>query len=250
MIGQLVPFGLWVAWAGFEPPSGAWLAPGLATIGLNVIANVAFIRAVQRSPLSVTIPLLSLTPVVSALVAALLLGEVPSGRQSLGLAAIVLGAIGLQAPDGTGPAALARAWRREPGAPWMALVAVLWSASAVLDKAATAASSEPVHGFLLCAGIAATLGTWLAVRGRLGELRHLRRSPWTWLAATGFGAAALGLQLVAFQLTLVSIVEAIKRAVGMAMALIVGALWFDERVPIRRVVAVIVMAIGGALLVQ
>jgi len=249
MVGQLVPFGIWMAVDGAPLPGPDYLAPAAATVALNVVANVAFLTAVQKSPLSVTIPLLSLTPVFSAVVGVVLLGESPTLQQTVGLVAIVLGALGLQAPEGEGPLALLRAWRREPGAPWMALVAVLWSASAVLDKAATAASTESVHGFVLCAGIALSLLVWLGARKRLGELKAIRRAPGLWVAATACGTAALALQLVAFQWTLVSLVEAIKRAVGMTMALVIGRLAFDERIPPRRIVAVGVMIVGGALLV-
>ena len=45
------------------PPTAAYWVPGLASTVINVAANLAFIEAVRRSPLSVTIPLLSLTPV-------------------------------------------------------------------------------------------------------------------------------------------------------------------------------------------
>ena len=58
---------------------------GLPDILLNVAANLLFLHAVRVSPLSLTIPFLSFTPVFSALSASVLLGEWPSGSALLGI---------------------------------------------------------------------------------------------------------------------------------------------------------------------
>ncbi len=50
--------------------------PAVASMTMNALANVLFMRSVQLSPLSRTVPFLSLTPVISALAAMPLLGEV------------------------------------------------------------------------------------------------------------------------------------------------------------------------------
>ena len=92
LAGGMAPF--FVAWhllEGGAPPTAGYWAPGLASTLINVAANLAFIEAVRRSPLSLTIPLLSLTPVFTSLLAIPLLGEAPSSRQWLGIGAVVVG---------------------------------------------------------------------------------------------------------------------------------------------------------------
>src|SRR5437588_12977433 len=62
-------FGLWVAVDGVPRVQPGYLAPALASIALNVGANLAYIAALRTGALSVTIPLLSLTPAFTALLA-------------------------------------------------------------------------------------------------------------------------------------------------------------------------------------
>ncbi|MFT4704911.1 MAG: drug/metabolite transporter (DMT)-like permease, partial [Bradymonadia bacterium] len=64
-----------------------------------------------------------------------------------------------------------------------------------------------------------------------------------------FGALALGTQLVAFGQTLVSFVEAIKRAVGMLLALVLGRVLFKEEIRPGQIFAVLLMSAGVALIV-
>ena len=96
-----------------------------------------------------------------------------------------------------------------------------------------------------CAAVAALL---LAARGRLGEVGAAPRPRPALGLAVLAATAGLGLQLVAIQLTLVGIVEAVKRAVGMASAVAVGRLAFAEPITAGTLAAVLAMAAGVALL--
>src|SRR5947208_14978092 len=51
---------------GIRVASGYW-APALASVVLNTVANLTFLQSVRISPLSVTVPPLSLTPAVTTL---------------------------------------------------------------------------------------------------------------------------------------------------------------------------------------
>lgn len=70
--------------------SGYWL-PGVVDVALGIGANLMFVAAVRRSPLSMMIPLLALVPVLTTLAAAVVLGEIPSLRQLSGTGLIVIG---------------------------------------------------------------------------------------------------------------------------------------------------------------
>jgi uncharacterized membrane protein len=96
---SLPVLGLWALWdgrMGLAALTPAYLAPALASIALNVISNLAFVEALRRAPLSATVPLLSLTPVFSALVAIPLLGELPTPLTALGILLVVVGTFWLQ----------------------------------------------------------------------------------------------------------------------------------------------------------
>ena len=233
---------------GAGPTSAYWL-PGLASTLINVAANLAFIEAVRRSPLSVTIPLLSLTPVFTSLVAIPLLGEVPDFRQWLGIGAVVVGAFWLNLGRGVPNMSLAwRAFVQEPGSRLMVGVALMWSLTMALDKMAVSAASPSFHGIVLNVGVALALVIFALMRGRLGEFRDLGNRPGLLLAGVLLSVGALALQLLAIKLVWVGFVETMKRGVGSFLALLWGRLNFHEPLEAQRFAAVMQMGIGVALI--
>ncbi len=243
------PLPLFVAWyflaGGGAPQSSYWL-PALCSVALNVLANAAFLRAMAIAPLSVTIPLLSLTPAFTALLAVPLLGERPTLLQTGGILAVVMGAFLINLQPGESPRAIVHAFRRERGAVLMACVALLWSLALPLDKLSVSRAPAPLHAAMLNGGVAVLVALRLAFAGRLGELGGLRRVGPALGTALLCSFAGLGLQLVAIQRVPVGAVETVKRGVGSAMALAVGRAVFGERLPVARVAAATLMATGVA----
>lgn len=249
-IASVPLFAIWVAIDGMPRVPAAYLLPALASVLLNLAANVAYIVALRSAALSVTIPLLSLTPAFTALLALPILGERPTAWQGLGIFLVVTGALGLNLPAGeqVSPGAAIRSWRREKGALWMILVALFWALATPLDKMAMARSSGPFHGLVLNAGVALGTLLGLAVQRRLGDLAGVRAVPGAFVAALGVSVAALGLQLLAMQILWVSLVETLKRGIGNILAVLLGRILFAEPVTWRKVGAVALMAAGVALL--
>ena len=248
----------WIASGGeISDPSGYALYGG-ASLGLQLVANILFLSALRASPLSLTIPFLGLTPAFATLGGALLGGETPSPAQLLGVSLVVGGALVLgSAPPAADSRAepgerhprprLLAALAREPGSRMMIGVALCWAATINLDKQALRCASLPVHAFVQLLGITLVVLVYLAARGRLAELklaRDARRQ--LALAALVFGLA-FALQLTAIQTVLVAVVETTKRAVGLLSAVIVGALWFDERVGALTLVGVALLLVGVVL---
>ena len=231
------------------PPSTAYWAPGLASTLINVAANLAFIEALRRSPLSLTIPLLSLTPVFTSITAIPLLGEVPDLRQWLGIGAVVIGAFWLNFSRNAPNVSLAwKAFLKEPGSRLMIGVALMWSLAMPLDKMAVMASSPSFHGIVLNVGVVLALIIIALMRGSLGDFRDLGNRPGLLLAAVLVSVAALALQLLAIKLVWVGFVETMKRGVGSFLALLWGRLIFDEAFEPQRFVAVGLMGAGVALI--
>ena len=84
--------------------------------------------------MSLTIPLLSLTPVGTTLLGWAFRHQVPTGFQAVGIALVLAGAVALGLRSGTWPGL--RAYRREPGVRDMLLAALAWSLTAVIDQMA------------------------------------------------------------------------------------------------------------------
>lgn len=244
----LVPAPFFLAWGWWDGrwwSSSAYLAPGLGATACSTIAYVAFLTAMKRSPLSVTIPLLSLTPVITLALGAVINAEVPSWSQNVGIALVVVGALVLHSKPNV---SLLRALREEPGSRYMVVVALLWSLSGTMDKRALAHASVAAHAVTQTLGMGlVTLGL-LALTNRLAELGQARRSPRGLTAAVVLSVAAVGLQLLAMSRIYVTYVETTKRAIGVVMALVLGRLIFDEAVTTRKVVGIAIIAGGSALL--
>ena len=246
LLGQLPFLGAWALYDGTWVGHSEYWLPALASMTMNALANVLFMRSVQLSPLSRTVPFLSLTPVFSAAAAVPLLGEVPGPMHLAGILLVVLGALVLNSD-------LSERWwdslTHERGAPFMIGVAVLWALSTALDKRALPYAAPASHAFILCAGSAAILVTWLLVIGKGAEVRTVLRAPKGLLAAMiGFAVAALGLQMVALQSLWVAVLETLKRAFGVLGSILFGRLVFGEGFTRRQGIAAALMVLGTSLL--
>lgn len=246
LLGQLPFLGAWALWDQTWVSDAGYWPPALASMSMNALANVLFMRSVQLSPLSRTVPFLSLTPVISALAAIPLLGEVPGSMHWAGISLVVLGALVLNSD-------LSDSWWKslwhEKGAPYMIAVAFLWACSTALDKRALGHASPASHAFLLSAGSATILLSWILSRGKQGELRQVLRAPTSLLVGLiGFAVAALALQMMALQWLWVAVVETLKRAFGVFGSIVFGCLFFGEPITDRKVIALALMVAGTALL--
>lgn len=226
---------------------GFW--PALAvTLLINLAAVTLYIQAIKRSPLSLTIPLLSFTPIFLVLTAFIALGERPGPLGLVGILLIVVGAycLGLKGRLRHVLDPL-RYIGRERGSQMMLAVAFLWGVTAAADKAALM-NTSPVFFVctfhLLYAILYIPIVRWRA-GPQMGQI--FRRAPALSLFAL-LGAIMIVSQMTAARLILVSYVIAIKRA-GMVFSILLGYLFFGERHLGWRLVAAGLMVIGVCCLV-
>jgi drug/metabolite transporter (DMT)-like permease len=242
-------FGIADTWV--FPEAGYWL-PSLGSLIVNALANIWFIEAVALAPLSLAIPILSLTPVFSALGGYLFLAEPTTAQQGLGIVVIVaatfaLARFGSRSQSGADQNVAASKTMRK-GLLLMVVVASLWASTPVLDKVCLRFAPASQHAFLQCLGIAIFLGLWLKVRGTGLALPNMKRNLIWLLAAVIFAALALFTQFWAIQYVPVGIFEALKRSIGLIAALALGWLVFKEQLTRLKFVIVGVMGLGIFLL--
>jgi drug/metabolite transporter (DMT)-like permease len=207
--------------------------------------------AMKWSPLHLTIPLLSLIPVLTTLLAIPLLGELPGPRQWTGILLVVVGALWLNLAGRIrrrGLGSVLSVLLRERGSLLMLVVASAWSLTLPLDKIAMRAAGAPFHGLFLALGVAAGVAVAMALRGEVQRVAEVRRAPGLAVLAVVVSSLALGLQLLAMQIVWVSLVETLKRGIGNVMALLWGRFLLSERVTGGSVAAVFLMAAGVALI--
>lgn len=246
-LGTAPIFVVWVVVEGGSWPGAGYWGPALGSVALNVAANLLLLQGMRIAPLSVTVPLLSLTPAFATLLAIPMLGERPSGRGWLGILMVIAGAVWLHWQPRGGAAHPADTGALK-GALMVASTALCWSMTTPLDKMALRWSTAPFHGFVSNAGVAvAVLGVLLA-RGWLADVGRVRAVPGVLVAALFVNAIALGLQFLALPHVYVGAMETLKRGIGNFMALLSGRVFFGEAVTPGKLLAVIVMAVGVGLI--
>lgn len=251
-IGQVPVFAAWCLLEGVRPPGPGYVPQALASIAFNLTGNLLFMRAVQVSPLSLTIPFLSFSPLFSLLFSSALLDELPRPLQGLGIAVVVVGAflLNLEREDLTRLSRLGRGLLREPGSLWMLGTALVWALGSIFDKRALAHASAPLHGLVLSVGIPLGVLLLMLGRGELARLGDVRRCKRLFTVASLIAASAVGLQLLALPHVFVSLYEALKRCVGMTAAVVNGALLFGEPVTAQKLAAIALMGSGVVLILS
>ncbi|HEX9619569.1 MAG TPA: DMT family transporter [Polyangiaceae bacterium] len=234
--------GQWALGTGYWPPA-------LASVVLNVLANFLFLESVRLGRLSTSIPLLSLTPVFTALLAFPMLAELPRPVQSAGIALVVIGALLLEPPQPSrfklaGPLLGFIASRSNR---YMVGVALLWSLTPVFDKLALRHASAFLHTFVLTAGTGIGMALWLAARRRGGPISP-KANLGLVVVASVTSVVAVVFQLVAIKLLLVSHFEALKRGISMTGSVLNGRVFFGESIRTRTLVSVALMLSGVVVL--
>lgn len=238
-----------VLFVGVPQISGRYLLYAGGSISLNLVANLLFLRAVAVSPLTLTTPYLALTPVFSALVAFLWLGQVVTGWGIVGILIVCIGAFFLN-PGSKSDGILAplKALASERGSMYMVGVSLIWSITPILDLEASQETSPLWHTGFLALGVGICLVIYLSARRRAGKLiSNLKILPVTGLIASFFLVAAMVLQLSAYDFVAIAYVETFKRAVGVTTAMAAGYFFFGEKDIARRFLGAGVMVLGVAL---
>ena len=228
-----------------------WVA--LASISLNVVANVAFVKALEVSDLSLSVPLLSLTPAAATGFAVILLGEHLSMGQSVGILLVVIGALVLTTEHSADRSVLGwiNAVRRDRGSLFMLLVAVCWSLTLPFDKIAVLIVGPSHHALISTAGVALATLIVLLSRGRRREALTIPRRTWPLLLASILVSAfAFGIQLVLLEKLQVGVIDGTKRALGNVMALVFGAMVYRESVTVIKAVSLTLMGCGVFLILN
>lgn len=124
-----------VLYLGLKPVSGRFILALLASTVLQLTVILLYMKALKRSELSVTVPLVTLTPLFMLLTSPILIGEFPGALGLAGIFLIVAGTYILNLKTGKGGL-----WApfvhviTDKGPRYMLIVAFLWSITANIDK--------------------------------------------------------------------------------------------------------------------
>jgi drug/metabolite transporter (DMT)-like permease len=236
----LIPLLLWTK----IPPINAQFWVALLIGGsLNVVSFTLYIKAIKVSDLSLTVPIVTLTPLFLLVTSPLIVHESPSTADAIGVFMIVVGSYVLNLRERSqGYFAPLQAILREKGSRLMLMVALIWSITSNFDKVGVVNSSPlfwstALYGFL-------AIGIFPIV---LYKSRHQfdQILPNVKVLATIglFHALAISFQMIAVTYTLVTHIIAIKRTSAL-ISVLFGHFLFQESGLQERLAGAAIMVAG------
>lgn len=217
---------------------------------LEVAATVLYVKALKLSPLSLTIPFLSLTPIFLIVVPYIILNETISLPGLAGVLLIALGGYTLNIKEtNKGFLGPFLAITRQKGSLYMIAVALIYSVTATLGKLAIQHSSPLFFGVAYYSALAGAM-TPLALfknRDNIGVIP--RKGAVRASILPGFcHAASIGAHMIAISLTQVAYMISVKR-LSLLIGVVFGYLFFKERNIKERFIGTLFMIIGFTLIV-
>ncbi|NIM19200.1 MAG: EamA family transporter [Candidatus Latescibacteria bacterium] len=219
----------------------------LITGSLNVLAALLYFEALKQTDLSLSIPMISFTPVFLILTSFLVLREIPSPSGAVGIVLIVLGSYVLHTgkDKGTFFDPFKNIFRNK-GVLYMLLVAFLYSITANFDKRVVQ-NSDPIFGssmiFLFIGVSFLVISMVKAPRSRMKSWKNIYKflPPG---AAISMAAVTINF---AFTMQIVPYVISIKR-LSIVFSVLLGGVMFRERDISRRSIGALIMLAGAALI--
>lgn len=210
---------------------------------INAVTAVLYIKAIKVSDLSLTVPLVALTPLFMLITSPLIVGEYPKLFDYIGILLIVTGSYLLNIKEKSqGYLAPFKALVKEPGPKLMLIVAFLWSITSNFDKIGVKNSSPIFWLFSLFSTMTVLLLPVLLHKTPNPSRKILKQLPM--LAAMGFfNAVGVLCQMQALTLTLVVQVIAIKRT-SVLMGVLFGHFIFKEKDIKQRLLGAAIMVFG------
>ena len=243
-LGQTLIFGSWVF---YEVPFlnlKSYIFPGLILILISLFSALLFLKAIKQSDLSLTIPLLSLSPLFSSFFSFFFLNEKLSYSQYIGVFLIIFGTLVLYSKKIT----LGEIFKSfkvlaiNNSAKLMIVVSLIWSLTPVLDKLCLEHSSINIHGLIQSFGLVILL--IFLLKKEKYEFLSLKKN-WRLILITILtGIIATVLQFYAILFNYVPIMETIKRSIGQLSSVLFGKLFFEEKITKPKILGVLILSVG------
>ena len=233
----------WVIYTGIPALNTQFWISLLIGGSINAVTTLLYIKAIKVSDLSLTVPLVALTPLFMLLTSPLIVGEYPKFFDYIGILLIVAGSYLLNIKKKSqGYLAPFKALLNEPGPKFMLIVAFLWSITSNFDKIGVKNSSPIFWLFSLFGTMTILLLPVLLQKTPNPSRKIIKQLPM--LAAMGFfNAVGVLCQMQALTLTLVVQVIAIKRT-SVLMGVLFGHFIFKEKDIQQRLLGAGIMILG------
>ncbi|HEY9809487.1 MAG TPA: EamA family transporter [Halomicronema sp.] len=210
---------------------------------LNSITSYLYIKAIKVSDLSITLPMIALTPLFMLITSPLMVGEWPNLFDFLGIFLLVTGSYLLNIKEKSkGYLAPFRALWVQKGPKLMLIVALIWSITSNFDKIGVQNSSPIFWLFAMFSFITVLLLPMLLYKTPNPRQKILKGLP-ILLPMGLFCSLSVMFQMEALTLTNVVQVIAIKRT-SVVMGVMLGYLIFKEKGMKERLTGTLIMLLG------
>lgn len=237
---------------GLKPLTGDLVILLAITVPLEIFGYYLFLSAIRMGQLSLTLPLLAFTPVLTIGTSAILLGERISLVGGCGIALVAVGAYVLHGDlMKHEPAAPIRALFSSAGARRMLAVACIWGLTSALGKKGILMYGALPFGFVLLCADVAVFASIVVLRIRLGKARISLEKGMTAFFLLG-GLLKAGAEIthfVSLSMAPVAYMISVKR-LSLVVGVALGWLVFGERNIGYRLVGASVMVCGAFLIYQ
>ena len=214
---------------------------------LSLLAIFCFLKAIKIGEISMSIPLLSYSPLLSLLFSNYFLGENLEVQQYFGVVTIFFGSFilyskSLKVQDLLlSPVTL----MKNKGAQLIICVTIIWSIIPVLDKKSLTYTDIYLHGFLQSLLIVFLLLIFIKtpITKKIIKLKK-KKEIFLFLLLIIFSFLTTLLQFLALKINLVPILEVFKRAIGILLALYFGYFFFNEKINKQKIISIIVITLG------
>jgi drug/metabolite transporter (DMT)-like permease len=219
------------------------------SLPLEILSIVLYTKALKLSPLSLTLPFLSLTPLFLILVSYVILGEKVSLWGGLGILLIASGSYTLNISKiKEGLFEPLRAITREKGSILMIGVALIYSITSSLGKMAIEHSSPLFFGATYFTAIA-LIFTPIALYNGRGKSLGRRCLPKALLLPGIFYSLMVVSHMVAMSIAKVAYVISVKR-MSLLIGVFYGHLFFKEKNIRERLSGAMLMFVGFLMIVN
>ena len=219
----------------------------LFNIPLEILAMVLYIKAIRISPLSLTLPFLSLTPVFLIIASYLFLQEFPTIFGIIGICLVAIGTYILNLDKSSGGFLKPfKAAISERGSLLMILVAFVFSITSNLVKVAILHSNTLFY--FVFSTILLILALTILFFGRIKKKFNLIKSDLKLLSLNGiFYGFSLLFHMLAVILVIVPYMVSIKRTSSI-FGVLYGHFLFREKNIAQRLVGAVIMLSGAVLI--
>ncbi|WP_224999404.1 EamA family transporter [Cesiribacter sp. SM1] len=237
-----------VIFMGIRPLSGRFLVALLASTILQLAVILLYMKAIKRSELSVTVPLVTLTPLFMLISSPLLIGQFPNATGIAGICLIVAGTyiLNIGGSRGNFLAPFASLITNQ-GSRYMLMVAFIWSITANIDKIGVEETSPVFWAFSKDFIIMLYLIPIMFIKSKQ-PLQQLRSRALPLFGVGLFRTMSVLSQMFAIQLILVAYVIAIKRASALLIILYAFFYLNEKQYFKTRLIGLLIITLGLVLI--